>query len=42
LSRALVTGFLLHTLLGEESLEELVSGELKRTELLLSRPALDG
>lgn len=42
LSRALVTGFLLHTLLGEESLAELVSGELKRTELLLSRPALGG
>jgi dienelactone hydrolase len=37
LTRALVTGFLLQTLLGDSDLDELVSGELKRTELLLTR-----
>ncbi|MDT7666200.1 MAG: hypothetical protein QOD04_5756, partial [Pseudonocardiales bacterium] len=32
-----VTGFLLQTLFGDSDLDELVSGELKRTELLLTR-----
>lgn len=34
---ALLTGFLLHTLLGGGHLQDLVSGELKRTDLLLTR-----
>jgi dienelactone hydrolase len=37
LTRALVTGFLLRTFTGEGQLDELVSGELKRTELLVAR-----
>jgi hypothetical protein len=37
LTRALVTAFLLRTLLDVHKVEELVSGELKRTELKLSR-----
>jgi hypothetical protein len=37
LTRSLVTGFLLHTLLDVRQAEELVTGELKRTELKLSR-----
>ena len=38
LTRALVTGFLLHTLLDVGKAEELVTGELKRTEIKLHRP----
>ncbi len=37
LTRALVTGFLLHHLLGERRVAELVSGEVKGTELVLHR-----
>jgi dienelactone hydrolase len=37
LARALMTGFLLHTLHGGSDLDELVSGEFKGTELLLAR-----
>ena len=37
LSRALVTGFLLHAFFADTNLAELVSRQIKRTELLLSR-----
>lgn len=36
LSRALVTAFLLQTFFGDPSLDEVVSGQVKRTELLLA------
>ncbi len=37
MTRALVTGFLLRELVGEKRFDDLVGGELKGTELLLSR-----
>jgi dienelactone hydrolase len=39
LTKALLTGFLLYEVLGERSVEELVNGEVKGTELTLQRPA---
>lgn len=37
LSRALITGFLLHAFFADSNLRELVSAEIKRTKLVLSR-----